>query len=193
MKAVCERMVTKREIESRDRMVLNLKSHDLFELKELSAKLFPDLSYADTMNIFSDEAAEDERTMAEYIVLVKQSYDRVFPLFDEAAFFFFKNLFEFDPYLSSHFTSSAKGQREKLYDILRFAADNIDRHNELITGLEEMIRRDCSCDITNIDFEAIGDAWLMTLYQMFGKDFSAETRKAWIAYFEWLSAQISVE
>lgn len=105
VKAVCERMVTKREIESRDRMVLNLKSLDLFELKELSAKLFPDLSYADTMNIFSDEAAEDERTMAEYIVLVKQSYDRVFPLFDEAAFFFFKNLFEFDPYLSSHFTS----------------------------------------------------------------------------------------
>ena len=168
-----------------------LKSFDLLKMREVPRKIdsmLPSGVSVDFLRYGYDVTEEDP--MVDYSLLIKKTFEKVFPLLDKASFFFFESLFEYDPYLSSHFTCSAREQAQKFYDVLRFSADHFCRLNGLITGLEDMIQQHWVHDVTHKDFEAIGDAWLMTLHRVLGKEFSDETREAWIFYLEFLQSKI---
>lgn len=174
-------------------MKLNLEHLDLFETHELPKSLYPLLSVGDQTNLLRFCCHEsEENQMSEYAHLIKKSFDRMYPISNTAPFLFFENLFLYDPYLSSHFTCNAREQCQKFYDVLSFVVHNMGQNEVLIDGVKKMIQQHWLFDVTNQDFEAIGDAWLMTLHQLLGKDFSNETREAWIFYIELLSSEISV-
>ncbi len=117
------------------------------------------------------------------VALVKQSWAKVKPISAVAADLFYNNLFEADPSLRPMFRGDMKQQGEKLMQMLDAAVSKLDKPNVLIPVLEDLGRRHVSYGVKDAHYQTVGAAFIKTLSQGLGAEFTEPVKNAWIEIY----------
>lgn len=116
----------------------------------------------------------------EQIHLVKSSFQKVLPISETAADLFYAKLFELDPSLRPLFRGDIKEQGRKLMDMLDALVRGLDKLQTILGAVQKLGERHVAYGVQNKHYETVGTALLWTLEQGLGKDFTAETKQAWV-------------
>jgi len=130
---------------------------------------------------------------ARQIELIQTSFAEVVPIADTAAQLFYKNLFQFDPYLKPLFKGDMTQQGRKLMTTLKVAVAGLDDLTALVPALEQLAERHVGYGVRPQDYTTVGNALLATLKEGLGEKFTAETRAAWIAVFRLMATTMKAE
>lgn len=117
------------------------------------------------------------------IKLVQDSFAKVAPIAEVAADMFYKRLFELDPKLKSLFRGDMKEQGKKLMTMLAAAVRGLDNVEKLVPVLQSLGARHTGYGVQSKDYDTVGAAFLWTLEQGLGKDYTAEVRGAWVVVY----------
>lgn len=124
----------------------------------------------------------------EQILLVKQSW-RLLRNIDPAVVgdLFYSKLFADNPRLRKMFPKDLKEQYSKLIDMLTMIVIRLD-HLELITeDTAAMAQRHTGYGVKPEHYSMVGDALLWTLEKGLGKDWTDQTKEAWVSCYTLLS------
>ena len=130
---------------------------------------------------------------ARQIELIQTSFAEVVPIADTAAQLFYKNLFQFDPYLKPLFKGDMTQQGRKLMTTLKVAVAGLDDLTALVPVLEQFAERHMGYGVRPQDYTTVGNALLATLKEGLGEKFTAETRAAWIAVFRLIATTMKAK
>ncbi len=117
----------------------------------------------------------DEKTK----VLVQESWQKVVPISDKAAELFYGRLFELDPTLKLLFKSPIEVQGKLLMKALDGAVAGLDDLEALVPVLQKLGARHGPYGVLPKDYETVGAAFLWTLEQGLGDEFTPEVKGAW--------------
>lgn len=120
----------------------------------------------------------------EQIHLVKSSFQKVLPISETAADLFYGKLFELDPSLRPLFKGDMKVQGRKLMDMLDVLVQGLDKLQTILGAVQKLGKSHVAFGVQNKHYETVGIALLWTLEQGLGKDFTAETKKAWVETYK---------
>ncbi|HEY1119992.1 MAG TPA: globin domain-containing protein [Haloferula sp.] len=101
-----------------------------------------------------------------------------------AALVFYQRLFEINPMLRPLFKTDIELQAAKLMDMLASALSLLEKPDELIETLEELGARHVTYGVRTEHYETTGEALLAMLSTVLGKEFTAETRRAWTELYQ---------
>lgn len=121
------------------------------------------------------------------IHLVKSSFQKVLPISETAADLFYGKLFELDPSLRSLFTGDMKEQGRKLMDMLDVLVQGLDKLQTILGAVQKLGKSHVAYGVQNKHYETVGTALLWTLEQGLGKDFTPETKQAWVETYKLVS------
>jgi len=113
------------------------------------------------------------------ITLVKESFEKVRPIADQAATLFYGRLFELDPALRSLFHGDMVEQGRKLMASLALATATLDRPDQLLPVVRSLGVRHVSYGVREEHYATVGAALLWTLEKGLGADFTPAVRAAW--------------
>ena len=105
-----------------------------------------------------------------------------------AALVFYQRLFELNPMLRPLFKTDIELQAAKLMDMLSSALSLMEKPEELNETLEELGARHVGYGVKTEHYETVGDALLAMLSTVLGKDFTADTRKAWTDLYQFIAS-----
>lgn len=120
----------------------------------------------------------------EQIHLVKSSFQKVLPISETAADLFYTKLFELDPSLRPLFKGDIKVQGRKLMDMLDVLVQGLDKLQTILGAVQKLGESHVAYGVQNKHYETVGTALLWTLEQGLGKDFTAETKQAWVETYK---------
>lgn len=118
------------------------------------------------------------------IHLVKSSFQKVLPISETAADLFYGKLFELDPSLRPLFKGDMKEQGRKLMDMLDVLVQGLDKLQTILGAVQKLGKSHVAYGVQNKHYETVGTALLWTLEQGLGKDFTAETKQAWVETYK---------
>ena len=101
-----------------------------------------------------------------------------------AALVFYQRLFELNPMLRPLFKTDIELQAAKLMDMLSSALSLLEKPEELNETLEELGARHVTYGVRTEHYETVGEALLAMLSTVLGKDFTADTRRAWTELYQ---------
>lgn len=101
-----------------------------------------------------------------------------------AALVFYQRLFEMDPMLRPLFKTDIELQAAKLMDMLASALSLLEKPDELTETLEELGARHVTYGVRTEHYDTVGEALGAMLSTVLGKDFTADTRKAWTELYQ---------
>jgi hemoglobin-like flavoprotein len=104
-----------------------------------------------------------------------------------AALVFYQRLFELNPMLRPLFKTDIELQAAKLMDMLSSALSLLEKPEELNETLEELGARHVTYGVRTEHYETVGEALLAMLSTVLGKDFTADTRRAWTELYQLLA------
>jgi nitric oxide dioxygenase len=113
------------------------------------------------------------------ITLVKESFEKVRPIADQAAALFYGRLFELDPALRSLFHGDMVEQGRKLMASLALATATLDRPDQLLPVVRSLGVRHVGYGVREEHYATVGAALLWTLEKGLGADFTPAVRAAW--------------
>jgi hemoglobin-like flavoprotein len=116
----------------------------------------------------------------EQITLVRDSWNRVLPIADQAAIVFYGKLFELDPSLQPMFKGDMTEQGKKLMRMIGIAVDNLDRLDEVVPAVQELGVKHLEYGVKNSQYDTVGEALLWTLGRGLGDAFTTEVMCAWM-------------
>ena len=122
------------------------------------------------------------------ITLVQESFRKVLPISETAATIFYARLFELDPSLRKLFTGDMKRQGMMLMSMIASAVRGLSDANALIPVLTALGRRHGGYGVVDAHYTTVAEALLWTLEQGLGKEFTPETRDAWIAAYSMMAS-----
>ena len=122
------------------------------------------------------------------ITLVQESFRKVLPISEMAATIFYARLFELDPSLRKLFTGDIKRQGMMLMSMIASAVRGLSDPNALLPVLTALGRRHGGYGVVDAHYTTVAEALLWTLEQGLGKDFTTETREAWISAYSLMSS-----
>jgi len=122
------------------------------------------------------------------ITLVQESFRKVLPISEMAATIFYARLFELDPSLRKLFTGDIKRQGMMLMSMIASAVRGLSDPNALLPVLTALGRRHGGYGVVDAHYTTVAEALLWTLEQGLGKDFTPETREAWISAYSLMSS-----
>lgn len=111
--------------------------------------------------------------------LVKESWSKVVPISDQAAELFYGRLFELDPDLKLIFKSPIPVQGKLLMKALNGAVEGLDDLDTLVPVLQALGARHAPYGVVESDYATVGSAFLWTLEQGLGDEFTPEVKAAW--------------
>ena len=117
------------------------------------------------------------------VMLVQQSWDRVNAITPHTAAIFYANLFESDPSLRKMFSGDMVKQGEKLLQMVGAAVTKLSDLPSLIPVLESLAKRHNGYGVKQSHYLTVGAALFMTLEQGLGKEFTANTKAAWVSAY----------
>ncbi|WP_299624667.1 globin family protein [Pelagibius sp.] len=123
----------------------------------------------------------------EQIGLVQQSFAKLRPIQDATAQLFYLRLFEWDPSLQNLFPDDLEAQRGAVMAALGRVVDGLDDLETLRPMLRDLGRRHVGYGVRSVDYESFGEALLWTLKIALGKDYNAQVRQAWTAFYAFVS------
>jgi hemoglobin-like flavoprotein len=101
---------------------------------------------------------------------------------------FYARLFELDPSLRKLFTGDMKRQSMMLMSMIASAVRGLSDPNALLPVLTALGRRHGGYGVVDAHYTTVAEALLWTLEQGLGKDFTTETREAWISAYSLMSS-----
>jgi hemoglobin-like flavoprotein len=122
------------------------------------------------------------------ISLVKNSFQKVAPIADQAAALFYARLFELDPALRELFHGDMREQGRKLMTMLALAVNGLERLETLAPVVRQLGMRHAAYHVRDEHYETVGEALLWTLGKGLGAEFTSEMQAAWARAF-WLLAE----
>src|SRR5262245_29461867 len=122
------------------------------------------------------------------IALVRESFDKVVPIREQAAAIFYEHLFAIDPSTRHLFRGDMKSQRAKLIAAISAVVKSLDRIDSMTDDLETLARRHCGYGVREEHYASVGAALLWTLEQGLGVGFTAELRDAWAHAYRLISS-----
>jgi hemoglobin-like flavoprotein len=114
------------------------------------------------------------------VELVQASWKKVLTVGDAAAQLFYTRLFTLDPSLRPMFKGEMGEQGRKLMGMISVAVNGLSRIETLVPAIEALGRRHVGYGVRDRHYLTVGEALLWTLEQGLGKDFTPETKQAWI-------------
>jgi len=114
------------------------------------------------------------------IELVQASWKKVLTVGDAAAQLFYTRLFTLDPSLRPMFKGEMGEQGRKLMGMISVAVNGLSRIETLVPAIEALGRRHVGYGVRDRHYLTVAEALLWTLEQGLGKDFTPETKQAWI-------------
>ncbi|MDH3579709.1 MAG: globin domain-containing protein [Hyphomicrobiales bacterium] len=112
--------------------------------------------------------------------LIRETWDKVVPIADDAARMFCQRLFEIDPGTKSLFAETDMAQqRGKLLKALGLVVEHADKPENLAPVLEELGRSHVRYGVKDKHYESVGAALIWTLEQGLGAAFTGAVRSAW--------------
>lgn len=124
---------------------------------------------------------------AEQIHLLRKSFSLVEGKADIAALLFYQRLFELDPGLRPLFKTDIELQAIKLMWMLGGALSLLERPAELASTLGDLGARHADYGVEPAHYVTVGTALSSMLEDVLGKDFTLETRQAWVALYQIIS------
>lgn len=117
------------------------------------------------------------------IGLIGSSWDKVLPIQETAAELFYGKLFELDPELKSMFKGDMVEQGKKLFTMLDTVVKSLDNLESVIPAAQESGKRHAGYGVKDEDYNTVAEAFLWTLGQGLGKDFTDEVKDAWVVAY----------
>lgn len=114
------------------------------------------------------------------IELVQASWKKVLVISDAAATLFYTRLFALDPSLRPMFKGELQEQGRKLISMIGVAVNGLSRIETLVPVIEALGRRHAGYGVRTQHYLTVAEALIWTLEQGLGKDFTPETKQAWI-------------
>ena len=105
-----------------------------------------------------------------------------------AALVFYQRLFELNPMLRPLFKTDIELQAAKLMDMLSSALSLLEKPEELSETLEELGARHVAYGVRTEHYGTVGEALLAMLSTVLGKEFTADTRRAWTELYQFIAA-----
>lgn len=115
----------------------------------------------------------------EQVSLVRDSWNQVVPIADQAAALFYGRLFELDPGLEPMFKGDMTEQGRKLTRMIGIAVDGLDRLDEIVPAVQDLGVRHLDYGVKSSHYDTVGEALLWTLDQGLGPAFTPEVKAAW--------------
>jgi hemoglobin-like flavoprotein len=112
--------------------------------------------------------------------LVKDSWAKVLPIKETAAELFYGRLFEVYPEVKPMFKGDMKEQGRKLMAMLNTAVNGLDNLEPLLEPLKKMGAAHKGYGVSADDYGKVADAFLWTLGQGLGDDFTDDVKNAWV-------------
>jgi hemoglobin-like flavoprotein len=123
----------------------------------------------------------------EDILLVQLSWQKVLPIKDAIVESFYLKLFELDPTLRPLFSDDLGHQGAKLIHIVTAAVRALDQLDALRPAVRDLGMRHLADGICDQHYGTAATAWLWTLEQALGAEFTPEVKSAWIKTYGVLS------
>lgn len=115
--------------------------------------------------------------------LVKESWAKVLPISETAAELFYGRLFSEYPEVKPYFKGDMKEQGKKLMAMLNTAVNGLDNLEALIEPLKASGKAHKDYGVKAEDYDKVGAAFLWTLGQGLGDDFTDEVKDAWLVTY----------
>lgn len=122
--------------------------------------------------------------------LVQASFAKVVPIADQAAILFYDELFNQDPSLRSLFPDDMTEQRRKLMATLATAVSHLRNWDAIASAVQALDQRHVAYGVKSSNYDTVGAALIATLEKGLGDAFTTEVRKAWIACYVAISAEM---
>jgi hemoglobin-like flavoprotein len=120
--------------------------------------------------------------------LVKETWAKVTPIADAAAYMFYDRLFEIDVTTRPLFkTTNLAAQRRKLIQALTVIVQGLEHLEALVPILADLGRRHAQYGVTDAHYEAVGAALLWTLERGLGSGWTPEVKIAWSSAYALLA------
>lgn len=110
--------------------------------------------------------------------LVKNTWELVKPISEQAAEIFYGRLFFKYPEVKPNFKGDMKEQGKKLMSMINTAVNGIEDLENLIQPIAQMGARHVDYGVKDEDYDKVGAALLWTLAQGLGPEFTQEAKEA---------------
>jgi hemoglobin-like flavoprotein len=121
------------------------------------------------------------------IQLVKESFQKVVPIADQAAALFYARLFELDPKLRGLFRGDMVEQGRKLMSMIAMAVASLERLDKLVPVVRSLGARHAGYGVDEEHYATVGAALLWTLDKGLGSEFTPAVREAWTTTYSLLA------
>jgi hemoglobin-like flavoprotein len=118
------------------------------------------------------------------VQIVKATFEQAEENASQLGIDFYGNLFTADPSLAPMFHGTMEAQAEKLMTMIASAVRGLDRPDALLPVLQDLGRRHVGYGVQPEHYDIVGAAFMKTLADAFGADFTAEVRDAWAAFYK---------
>ncbi len=123
----------------------------------------------------------------EQINLIRASFAQIQPVAEEAGVLFYVRLFELDPSLRRLFDTDFRTQGIKLLQMIEFAVKRLDDFDEIVPAVRALGERHAAYGVEGRHYETMGLALLWTFEEALHENFTAETKEAWTAVYNFLA------
>lgn len=115
--------------------------------------------------------------------LVKNSWQQIDPIAEQAAAMFYQRLFELNPEARKLFKVDIKTQGRRLMEMIGGAVSNLDTLEAVLPEIQASGVRHKAYGVKPEDYDTVAAALLWTLEKGLGDDFTDETRMAWVEVY----------
>jgi hemoglobin-like flavoprotein len=123
-------------------------------------------------------------------VLIKKSFDAMWPVHRNIADLCYRRLFELDPGARALFRNDMERQRLKLMDMIAALVGALDQQELFQSLIEHSGRLHAGFGVQPSQYLAFGEALIWALERQFGTAFSPELKEAWRALYGTVQAQM---
>ncbi|MCM2369566.1 globin family protein [Aporhodopirellula aestuarii] len=124
----------------------------------------------------------------EQVTLVKESWEQVKPISEQAAELFYGRLFTLDPSLKSLFKGDMSEQGKKLMATISLAVASLDRLETILPTVQALGQKHAAqYNVPESSYATVGEALIWTLGQGLGEGFTEDVKEAWLLTYTTLS------
>jgi hemoglobin-like flavoprotein len=113
------------------------------------------------------------------IVQVKESFEAVKSIAEQAAALFYGRLFEIAPHVKPLFRGDMTEQGKKLMATLVVVVNGLDKLETILPAASALAKRHVDYGVKPNDYAVVGEALLWTLERGLGAGWTPETARAW--------------
>ena len=121
------------------------------------------------------------------IELVQASFELVRPIANEAAETFYQRLFEIAPHFRHMFKGDMKKQGAMLMSTLGLAVGSLNNLEKILPAVRSLGQRHAGYGVKAEHYQPVAEAFLWTLQNYLGEDFTPELKEAWVVAYTTLA------